>query len=79
MTGPTPGPSPAALAAQAAKLSGEPGDPADHPGTARVREILDEVVAVREATDGEFDLGALSRQAELLATAHDTLAEALED
>lgn len=72
-------PSPAALAARAAALHAEPGDPADHPVTGEVRELLAEVVGIREATDGEFDLAALSRQAELLARAHDTLSSALEE
>lgn len=47
--------------------------------TEQVREILDQVVAVREAAGGQFDLGALGRQADLLTAAHDTLAQALED
>lgn len=82
MTGPQDrpaGPSPAALAAQAARLAGDVGDPADHPVTGQVRELLDQVVAIREAAAGEFDLPALTKQAELLAAAHDTLAAALED
>lgn len=72
-------PSPAELAARAARLNAEPGDPADHPATAEVREVLEQVAAIRETVDGEFDLAALGRQADLLATAHDTLAAALED
>ncbi|WP_422560593.1 hypothetical protein [Gordonia sp. (in: high G+C Gram-positive bacteria)] len=47
--------------------------------TEKVRAILDEVVVVREAADDQLDLAALGRQAELLATAHDILAQALED
>ncbi|GAC55996.1 hypothetical protein GOHSU_02_01410 [Gordonia hirsuta DSM 44140 = NBRC 16056] len=67
------------MAAQAARLSGDFGDPADHPATGQVRELLDQVIAIREATDGEFDLPSLAKRAELLAAAHDTLAAALED
>ncbi len=76
---PGPGPSPAALAARAAQLTAEPGDPADHPVTGEVRELLDEVAAIAQATDGDFDLAALARQAEILARAHDALSAALED
>ncbi|MCF8603975.1 hypothetical protein L5I01_11455 [Gordonia sp. HY442] len=72
-------PNPAALAAQAARLNAEPGDPADHPVTGEVRELLEEVDQVRGVTGDEFDLGAVSRQAELLTRAHDALAQALED
>ncbi|MFT3715344.1 MAG: hypothetical protein QM774_05175 [Gordonia sp. (in: high G+C Gram-positive bacteria)] len=82
MTGPEstpPPPSPAAAAAQAARAADGPGDPADHPVLAQVRALLDEAAQIRQATDGEFDLDALSRQSELLTAAHDALAAALED
>ncbi|GAA4662884.1 hypothetical protein [Gordonia humi] len=72
-------PNPAALAAQAARRNADPGDPDDHPVTETVREILDEVSQIRDAVGDEFDLGATSRQAELLTRAHDALADALED
>ncbi|MFM9377883.1 hypothetical protein [Gordonia sp. VNK21] len=78
--GPRPGaPSPSALAAQAARLSGDPGDPADHPVTAEVAELLEQSAEVAAATDGEFDLAALSRQSELLTAAHERLSSALDD
>lgn len=79
MTTPDASPSPAALAAQAARRGADPGDAADHPVTAEVRGLLDDVAAIREAVDDEFDLAALARQSELLAEAHDKLAAALED
>ena len=72
-------PNPSALAAQAARRNGPPGDPADHPVTATVEELLTEVAAIRDVTGGEFDLGAVSRQAELLTRAHEALSGALED
>ncbi|MFT4086595.1 MAG: hypothetical protein QM658_05480 [Gordonia sp. (in: high G+C Gram-positive bacteria)] len=72
-------PSPSALAARVAQASAEPGDPADHPVTGAVREILEEVSMIRETVGEEFDLGALSRQADLLSAAHDKLSRALED
>ncbi|MCF8587632.1 hypothetical protein [Gordonia liuliyuniae] len=72
-------PNPAELAAQNALRSAEPGDPADHPVTATVHALLEEVAAIGDVGDGEFDLGAVSRQTELLTRAHDALAEALED
>lgn len=72
-------PNPAELAAQAARVNAEPGDPADHPVTGEVRELLDEVDQIRAVVGDEFDLGSVSRQAELLTRAHDALAQALED
>ncbi|WP_454165977.1 hypothetical protein [Gordonia iterans] len=72
-------PSPAVLAARAARATAEPGDPADHPVAGQVGEILSEVAAIREAGDGEFSLAALARQAELLTRAHALLSETLED
>lgn len=41
--------------------------------------MLDAAAAIREASEGEFDLTALGRQAELLAQAQAALAGALED
>ena len=72
-------PHPGALAAQAARRTAEPGDPADHPIAGTVRELLDEVAQIRDTVGDEFDLGAASRQAELLTAAHDALSGALED
>lgn len=72
-------PNPAELAAQATQRNAEPGDPADHPVSATVNDLLDEVAMIRGVVGDEFDLGAVSRQAELLTSAHDALAQALED
>ncbi len=77
---PVPGPpSPAALAARAAAQAAGPGDPADHPVTAEVAGLLDEVAAIRAQVADDFDLAALGRQAELLAHAQERLAAALEE
>ncbi|WP_132994138.1 hypothetical protein [Gordonia zhaorongruii] len=73
------GASPGALAAQAAARNAKPGDPADHPVISSVHELLEEVGQIRESAGDEFDLGAVSRQTELLTEAHDSLSGALED
>ncbi|WOC13877.1 hypothetical protein [Gordonia sp. MP11Mi] len=72
-------PNPAELAAQTARRNAEPGDAADHPVTMTVHALLDEVSVVGDVVGDEFDLGAISRQTDLLTRAHDALAEALED
>ncbi|MGB3304070.1 hypothetical protein [Gordonia sp. (in: high G+C Gram-positive bacteria)] len=74
-----PGPSPAALASQAAERNAEPGNPAEHPGLADVAMLLEEAAMVREMADDTVDLASLGRQAELLTQAHDQLAAVLED
>ncbi|MFT3662155.1 MAG: hypothetical protein QM809_12385 [Gordonia sp. (in: high G+C Gram-positive bacteria)] len=75
----TPMPSPAALAARAAQTTAEPGDPADHPVTGEVRELLAQAASIRESAEGAFSLAALSRQGELLVRAHDALSATLEE
>lgn len=72
-------PNPADEADRTARRNAGPGDAADHPVTGTVHELLEEVEQVRGVTGDEFELGAVSRQAELLSRAHDALAEALED
>jgi len=47
--------------------------------TAEVAELLEQSAEVAAATDGEFDLAALSRQSELLTAAHERLSSALDD
>lgn len=47
--------------------------------TARVTDILEQVDEVRRTVGDQFDLAALTRQAELLEQAHQTLTAALED
>ncbi|ALG85036.1 hypothetical protein [Gordonia phthalatica] len=76
---PRPGPSPAALAADAAIRNAGPGEPREHPSIIAAEELLVEAAMVRETADDEFDLGALARQAEVLTQAHDRLSAALED
>ncbi|MEJ9080802.1 MULTISPECIES: hypothetical protein [Gordonia] len=79
-TGRTPErPSPGAMAAQAAQRTSEPGDPADHPVSGAVDELLEEAAMISAVVGDEFDLGAVSRQAQLLTQAHDALSAALED
>ena len=73
------GPSPASLAAHAATRNAEPGDPSEHPVGETVAALLEEVDAIGEVVGDEFDLGAVSRQTELLSQAHDALSAALED
>lgn len=76
---PRPGPSPASVAADLAARNAPSADPAEHPALAAAAQLLEEAEMVRSAAGDELDLGALARQAELLTSAHDRLAAALED
>ncbi|WP_240194123.1 MULTISPECIES: hypothetical protein [unclassified Gordonia (in: high G+C Gram-positive bacteria)] len=67
------------MAAHAAQRNAEPGDPADHPVSGAVDELLEEASMISAVVGDEFDLGAVSRQAQLLTQAHDALSAALED
>ncbi|GEE03182.1 hypothetical protein nbrc107696_36280 [Gordonia spumicola] len=73
------GPTPASLAARSAQQNAPAGDPADHPVAAEVRDLLEEAAMIGSVVGEEFDLGAVSRQTQLLSKAHDALANALED
>ncbi|MFC0316570.1 hypothetical protein ACFQNE_14400 [Gordonia phosphorivorans] len=79
MTGPDSTPSPAALAARAARATAPPPDPADHPVAGQVDGLLTQVEQIRSELDGAFRLAAVARQAELLTAAHDALVSALDE
>ncbi|GAA4750278.1 hypothetical protein [Gordonia alkaliphila] len=79
MTGTDNSPSPAALAARAARATASPPDPADHPVAGQVDDLLGQVEQIRIELDGAFQLAAVARQADLLTSAHDALVTALDE
>lgn len=70
-------PTPANLAAQAARQTGtDPGAGAQG-ATENVRTLIDQVMEIRRSVGDDVDIAALARQSELLTAAHDELSAAL--